>query len=123
MKDDNPFKGLESYEEGDALYFFGRDGEREVITHRLLISCLTVIYGPSGVGKSSVLRAGVINKLRLLNKNHMDEKGKFLYNITVFDSWKDTPSLNLRLKIRDGANNKGASIPAEPRGLVDVLHE
>ena len=45
------------------MLFFGREREREIITANLLASRLTVLYGPSGVGKSSVLRAGVVRQL------------------------------------------------------------
>ena len=58
---DGPFKGLASFEDSDvdARLFFGREREREIIVANLLASRLTVLYGESGVGKSSVLRAGV----------------------------------------------------------------
>jgi WD40 repeat protein len=61
-----PYKGLAPFEDSelDALLFFGREREREVIVANLLASKLTVLYGPSGVGKSSILRAGVARRLR-----------------------------------------------------------
>ena len=46
------------------MLFFGRVRETEVIAANLQASRLTVLYGPSGVGKSSVLRAGVAHRLR-----------------------------------------------------------
>ena len=57
----SPYKGLAAYDESDldALLFFGREREIEVIAANLQAARLTVLYGPSGVGKSSVLRAGV----------------------------------------------------------------
>jgi WD40 repeat protein len=61
-----PYKGLAPFEDSelDALLFFGRERECEVIVANLLASPLTVLYGPSGVGKSSILRAGVARRLR-----------------------------------------------------------
>ena len=56
---ETPFKGLLPYEEGDADFFFGRKAEIEIIKDNLLGSPLTLLYGASGVGKSSILRAGV----------------------------------------------------------------
>ena len=50
----------------DALLFFGREREREAIVANVLASRLTVLFGPSGVGKSSLLRAGVAQRLRAL---------------------------------------------------------
>jgi WD40 repeat protein len=62
----SPYKGLAPFEDSDvdALLFFGRERETEVIVANLLASKLTVLYGPSGVGKSSVLRAAVARRLR-----------------------------------------------------------
>src|SRR5690349_7670749 len=59
-----PYVGLSPYKEDDAGRFFGRDTERDLVIANLLTSRLTVLYGPSGVGKSSLLRAGVLPRLR-----------------------------------------------------------
>lgn len=59
-----PYRGLEPFDEGDAPYFFGRERETRLITASLFASPLTLLYGASGVGKSSVLRAGVLPRLR-----------------------------------------------------------
>jgi WD40 repeat protein len=62
----SPYKGLAAYDDSDidALLFFGRERETEVIAANLQAARLTVLYGPSGVGKSSILRAGVARRLR-----------------------------------------------------------
>ena len=56
----SPYKGLSAFEDSelDALLFFGREREREIVVANLIASRLTVLYGPSGVGKSSLLRGG-----------------------------------------------------------------
>ena len=56
---DSPYKGLTAFDDSelDALLFFGREREREIVVANLIASRLTVLYGPSGVGKSSLLRA------------------------------------------------------------------
>ncbi len=61
---DAPFKGLTFFTENDSEIFFGRDEERVLIAATLLASRFTVVYGESGVGKSSLLRAGVVHDLR-----------------------------------------------------------
>ena len=64
----SPFKGLAPFGDSalDALLFFGREREREAIVANVLANRLTVLFGPSGVGKSSLLRAGVAQRLRAL---------------------------------------------------------
>src|SRR5271165_4346303 len=55
-----PYKGLLPYTERDRDYFYGREEDTETIAANALTATLTLLYGPSGVGKSSVLMAGVI---------------------------------------------------------------
>jgi WD40 repeat protein len=64
----SPFKGLAAFDDSelDALFFFGRERERAVLAANMLASRLTVLYGESGVGKSSLLAAGVVRELRTL---------------------------------------------------------
>jgi len=59
-----PYKGLLPYTEDDNRYFFGREHDIETIVANVLASPLTVLYGASGVGKTSVLQAGVVPRLR-----------------------------------------------------------
>ncbi|MFN2628750.1 MAG: hypothetical protein ABR569_08965 [Gaiellaceae bacterium] len=59
----SPYQGLVPYGESDAEWFFGRDEWCEVIGDNLRAYRITVLYGASGVGKSSVLRAGLMRRL------------------------------------------------------------
>ena len=58
----NPWLGLESYREGEILY--GRDEDIRDLTQCVLNDSDTLLYGKSGIGKSSVLNAGVIPAAR-----------------------------------------------------------
>ena len=60
--DRNPWLGLNTYSENDRL--FGRDEEIRTVSDIILNNVLTVIYGRSGIGKSSLLRAGVFPRMR-----------------------------------------------------------
>jgi len=58
-----PYIGLRPFRESDYPFFFGRDREIRIVSSNLQARPLTVLYGPSGVGKSSVLQAGVLPHL------------------------------------------------------------
>lgn len=58
-----PFKGLASFEPVDAEYFFGREQLVAELVARLVGAGFLGIVGPSGSGKSSVLRAGLLPAL------------------------------------------------------------
>ena len=59
-----PFKGLAAFESSDAEFFCGRDRVISELVARLAEWPLVGILGPSGIGKSSLLRAGVLPALR-----------------------------------------------------------
>jgi hypothetical protein len=74
-----PYKGLQPYTEADRAYFFGRERDREIIAANLYSAPLTILYGASGVGKSSVLLAGVVPALRQMPR----------LAIIVFRAWQN----------------------------------
>jgi tetratricopeptide (TPR) repeat protein len=59
-----PFVGLRAFDAADAAWFFGRDRETAALTLKLRASRFTAVVGPSGSGKSSVVRAGVVPLLQ-----------------------------------------------------------
>ncbi|HMA96634.1 MAG TPA: protein kinase, partial [Polyangiaceae bacterium] len=59
-----PYAGLRTFQEEDAGRFFGRNTERAELLARLRDTALLAVVGPSGVGKSSFIRAGVIPALK-----------------------------------------------------------
>ena len=67
---DSPYRGLNTFEERDAPFFFGREAAATQVLARMSRqidgSGLLVVSGVSGAGKSSLLRAGVLPRLRLI---------------------------------------------------------
>ena len=61
-RNDNPWKGLDSYKESDRIY--GRDEEIEILFSRIEYNTQTVVYSRSGIGKSSIINAGIFPKAR-----------------------------------------------------------
>jgi len=60
----HPFAGLYPFGENDRDYFFGREREINDLFGLIQQKVLTVVFGKSGVGKTSLLRAGLIPRLR-----------------------------------------------------------
>ncbi len=59
-EDRSPYPGLAAFTEADAEFFFGREDEVARMWRKLTSRRLLAVIGPSGVGKSSFLRAGLI---------------------------------------------------------------
>jgi energy-coupling factor transporter ATP-binding protein EcfA2 len=59
----NPFPGLRSFKPGEADRFFGREQQIEDLVARLGESPLVAVAGASGCGKSSLVLAGLLNRL------------------------------------------------------------
>ena len=99
-----PYIGLAPYRENDADFFFGRDADVRIVAANLHASRLTILYGPSGVGKTSLLQAGVVHGLRdqvLANVPRGTEKASFA--ICAFGRWRDDPLPLLAEAIRASA--------------------
>ncbi|MBI1219983.1 MAG: hypothetical protein GC186_15685 [Rhodobacteraceae bacterium] len=60
---ENPFRGLEPFGFGDASVFFGRAAEIESLSALLIRRGAILVQGPSGVGKSSLVQAGLLPAL------------------------------------------------------------
>ncbi|MBK9943640.1 MAG: serine/threonine-protein kinase PknK [Kouleothrix sp.] len=64
----NPYKGLRAFQEADAADFFGREALVETLLERLRepgpFARFLAVVGPSGSGKSSVVRAGLVPALK-----------------------------------------------------------
>ena len=100
-----PYVGLVPFTEADAPYFFGRETEQRIIASNLMASRLTLLYGASGVGKSSVLRAGVAYDLQ--------QQG---HAVVVFAEWHTDPLPALRNAIAEEVNRVTGSEIAPDTG-------
>ncbi|MBI5878289.1 MAG: hypothetical protein HZB53_11620 [Chloroflexi bacterium] len=58
----NPYVGPRAFQTGEALY--GRDGEIDDLFNLLVARRIVLLYAPSGAGKSSLVQAGLIPRLR-----------------------------------------------------------
>ncbi|HMS41873.1 MAG TPA: hypothetical protein PKE69_16700, partial [Pyrinomonadaceae bacterium] len=109
----SPYVGLIQFSEKDADYFFGRDAVSEIVATNLRATALTVFYGASGVGKSSLLNARVIPYLKkiAISSNLPDEPPEFI--LVVLREWANNPLESLRLRLKQAVEEtvKKVKIP------------
>lgn len=104
----SPYRGLVPFSIEDAPFFFGRGRTTSIVRANLIASRLTLLYGSSGVGKSSLLRAGVAYRMRLEAENDAINGGPNSL-VVVFSTWRDDPIGCLRSAIAE-------AVEALPRG-------
>ncbi len=61
---ENPYMGLRPFEEADAQNFFGREASVQRLTDHVRRASFLAVVGPSGSGKSSLVKAGLVPRLR-----------------------------------------------------------
>src|ERR1700737_113438 len=64
VSSESPWLGLRPFTEGLREYFFGRDAEVRDLFQRVVHKPLTVFFGRSGLGKTSLLQAALVPRLR-----------------------------------------------------------
>jgi WD40 repeat protein len=91
--DNNPYRGLEAYEERHGNLFFGRDQLiKSLYTDHIKTDSLTVVVGASGTGKSSLVKAGVIPYLK--NESFLQRRQEFKDKTAqVAETWQVLPIL------------------------------
>src|SRR5215208_5869843 len=139
-----PYVGLDYFGEEDAGLFFGRDAERKRIIGNLRAARLTLLYAESGVGKSSLLRAGVAARLRALTARNAAERSSARYVPVVFSTWQGNSKAELiaaleaaarplmhedaklalpRDALEDAIENVVATVDATPLVILDQFEE
>src|SRR3954453_3978124 len=114
-----PYIGLTNFGEEHSALFFGRGPERKVLISNLRASRLTLLHAESGVGKSSLLRAGVAARMRELGQR---EPGSPSRIPVVFSSWRDDPTGDLvNLIAKTVASAVGVDSLVLPRSLEGAL--
>jgi CHASE2 domain-containing sensor protein len=114
---DPPYPGLVAFGDGDAdaERFFGRAAMRDLVIANLRSARITVLYGPSGVGKTSLLRAGVVHRLREAERPAP---------VVVLDDWGGDPAAALTAGVVAAAfDGEGAPADAALPAALARLHE
>ena len=118
MKTENPWIGLKSYQEGQPLY--GRNKEVLALSQCILNHPQTVVYGKSGIGKSSILEAGIFPVVRKVGvfpvRIRLDHNAE-PYNQQIFKRVFEALS-SLR---KDNLNDDGERVTRFEKGSADEL--
>ncbi|HEY7627087.1 MAG TPA: protein kinase, partial [Ilumatobacteraceae bacterium] len=108
----NPYKGLRAFAEADASDFFGRDDVTTALHDTLLAKGFVTVVGPSGSGKSSLVHAGLVPRLRtggarvaamVPGDRPTVALRQALREVAMKDSGSNDPSEVFREVIMDGA--------------------
>jgi hypothetical protein len=67
LSPDNPWPGLQSFDEASESFFFGMRVQTDALFRLVRRETLTLFYGRSGLGKTSLLQAGLFPRLREAN--------------------------------------------------------
>ncbi|HTX98109.1 MAG TPA: hypothetical protein VME67_26720 [Mycobacterium sp.] len=123
LNGEDPWPGLESFREDERAFFFGRERESAALLQHVLDAAVTVLYGRSGLGKTSLLRAGLFP---LLREQRLMPEQRFLPVYVRFEVKPGAPPLARQLhqsvhnSIR--AELPGAVLPSDEESLWEYLH-
>ncbi len=104
-----PYQGLRPYTEEDRGNFFGRDADRDILIHKILGHELTLLFAGSGVGKSSLLQAAVLPRLKAPEHENLD--------VVYYYQWVAEPLAGLKQATLDYLRRQGR---IDPETSVDL---
>ncbi len=118
-----PYKGLDYFEEEDTEFFFGREQLVDDLVSRLKESRTLFVTGPSGGGKSSLVRAGLMHSLK---QGCLKDSGRWLYGIMkpgrepIAELARVTAKLAKSTNAEDEISAKAASDPSIFRRWCEI---
>ena len=115
---ENPWPGLEAYDESSSDLFYGRKQETAELLRLIYRAPLTVVYGKSGLGKTSLLQAGLFP---LLRQNHFLP---VLLRLDFAEETKTPPLEQVKQRLREALDQaKAEYLPIESdESLWEYLH-
>lgn len=90
-QDSLPYPGLRPYREDEYHKFFGRQADAEILIDKLLTNRLTLLFAASGVGKSSLLQAAIIPKLKAAEGENL--------SVAYHNDWISSPTQSVKLTV------------------------
>ncbi len=118
IDDLHPWLGLASFSEETRRYFYGREEEVGELARRVQRKLLTVLFGQSGLGKTSILRAGIVPRLR-------DQGYCPVYVRIDYGPDAPAPAQQIGQAIAEAtaaAGNTASAAPQDDESLWEFLH-
>jgi formylglycine-generating enzyme required for sulfatase activity len=122
------YKFLDYFEAADQPIFFGRDEEVNYLVQRIMAHRLTVLFGQSGVGKTSLINAGVIPRLeeegytslylRVLREPTASIKGSLSQAVLQLGQDATSPSSILHSPSSDPCSFLERALPSESHLVI-----
>ncbi len=120
---DNPYKGLHAFQEADASDFFGREALIQQLLTRVgepsALARFLAVIGPSGSGKSSVVKAGVIPALRR-GELPRSERWFLAEMVPGGDPFRELETALLSVAV-DAPEGLSESLRRDDRGLLNAV--
>jgi formylglycine-generating enzyme required for sulfatase activity len=117
----NPYRGLAPFEAEHRSLFFGRDADIRAVLERLRYQSLVLVAGDSGVGKSSLCRAGILPRI---TQGALDEHRPFSI-LTLWPGLQPLAALTAALAPLLGQTEAelGALLAESPEQLGSALRK
>lgn len=91
-----PYRFLEHFDVEDADLFFGREDDTNALVEMIADTSPTVLFGRSGIGKTSLLRAGVMGALARESEEAASDEPKDAPWLTVYSRCLDDPLVSIK---------------------------
>lgn len=107
-----PYRFLDYFDVEDADFFFGREADTEALLNLVTEHQLSVLFGRSAIGKTSLLRAGLMAVLRRKDEEFQEGEGERPL-LPVLANAGEEPELHMRRALLARADTEGFSLPPE----------
>ncbi len=91
-----PYRFLDHFDEEDADFFFGREEETGILVEMIESNRLVVLFGRSGIGKTSLLRAGAMASLSRKGEDAGDAEQPGMAWLPVYSRCLDDPTKSVK---------------------------
>ncbi len=131
----SPYIGLKPFTEEDAAFFFGRKSETQEILDCIIPNPVTLVYSPSGAGKSSLINAGLIPLLKQIgldvlpiarvarpqNAISQESKNIFIFNTLVQWNAEDRNNRLEKMSLKDFFANTPPQPAQKNRRILRIM--